>query len=116
MRIIISPAKKMNVDTDSFLYRDLPAFLPHTEEICRKLQSMSFEELKALEVQRPDCGAECPAATGNGFAQLLDPGGAGLRGHPVSVHGSQRVHGSGVRLYSGAPSHFVRVLWDSAPL
>ena len=48
MRIIISPAKKMNVDTDSFLYRDLPAFLPHTEEICRKLQSMSFEELKKL--------------------------------------------------------------------
>ena len=48
MRIIISPAKKMNVDTDSFLYRDLPAFLPQTEEICRKLQSMSFEELKKL--------------------------------------------------------------------
>ena len=38
----------MNVDTDSFLYRDLPEYLPNTEEICRKLQSMSFEELKKL--------------------------------------------------------------------
>ena len=37
MRIIISPAKKMNVDTDSFPYRDLPEFLTSTEELCRKM-------------------------------------------------------------------------------
>lgn len=48
MRIIISPAKKMNVDTDSFPYRDLPVFLTNTEELCRKLQCMSYEELKIL--------------------------------------------------------------------
>ena len=48
MRIIISPAKKMNVDTDSLPWRDLPAFLPKAEELCRKLQSMSYEELKKL--------------------------------------------------------------------
>ena len=48
MRIIISPAKKMKVDTDSFPYRDLPVFLPNTEEICVQLQSMSYEELKKL--------------------------------------------------------------------
>ena len=48
MRIIISPAKKMNVDIDSFPYRDLPEFLPNTEEICRRLQSMSYDELKKL--------------------------------------------------------------------
>lgn len=48
MRIIISPAKKMNADMDSLPYRDLPKFLPNTEEICRKLQSMSYEELKKL--------------------------------------------------------------------
>ena len=48
MRIIISPAKKMKVDTDSFPYRDLPEFLPNTEEICGQLQSMSYEELKKL--------------------------------------------------------------------
>ena len=48
MRIIISPAKKMKVDTDSLPYRDLPAFLSDTEEICGQLQSMSYEELKKL--------------------------------------------------------------------
>ena len=48
MRIIISPAKKMNVDTDSFPYRDLPEYLPNTEEICQKLQCMSYQELKKL--------------------------------------------------------------------
>ena len=48
MRIIISPAKKMKVDTDSFPCRDLPEFLPNTEEICRMLQGMSYKELKRL--------------------------------------------------------------------
>jgi len=48
MRIIISPAKKMNTDTDSLPVRDLPAFLPRTEEILRVLHSKSAEELQAL--------------------------------------------------------------------
>lgn len=48
MRIIISPAKKMNVDTDSMSWRDLPVFLPRTQQLCRILQAMSFEELKKL--------------------------------------------------------------------
>ena len=48
MRIIISPAKKMNVDTDSLPVRDFPAFLERTEEIYRELQSKSPEELQKL--------------------------------------------------------------------
>ena len=48
MRIIISPAKKMRVDTDSLAWRDLPAFLPQTEQLCARLRSMSYEELKKL--------------------------------------------------------------------
>lgn len=48
MRIIISPAKKMNVDTDSFPWRDLPAFLGNAEAIMHKLKSMSPEERKIL--------------------------------------------------------------------
>ncbi|MBE6971083.1 MAG: peroxide stress protein YaaA [Ruminococcaceae bacterium] len=48
MRIIISPAKKMNVDTDSLPWRDLPAFLPKTEEILRKLRALSAQELQKL--------------------------------------------------------------------
>lgn len=48
MRIIISPAKKMNVNTDGFPCRDLPAFLPKTEQLAKTLQSMGYEELKKL--------------------------------------------------------------------
>ena len=48
MRIIISPAKKMNVDTDSLPWLDLPAFLPKTEELCKILQEMFYDELKRL--------------------------------------------------------------------
>lgn len=48
MKLIISPAKKMKVDTESFPYRDLPMFLPNTEEICRRLQGMPYDELKTL--------------------------------------------------------------------
>ena len=48
MRIIISPAKKMNSDQDSLPWRDLPAFLPQTEELLRTLQALSYDELKKL--------------------------------------------------------------------
>ena len=48
MRIIISPAKKMNVDTDSLAWRDLPRFLSRTEELCNILQGMTDGELKQL--------------------------------------------------------------------
>ena len=48
MRIIISPAKKMKVDTDSFPCRDLPAFLSGTEQILSRLRGMSPAQLKAL--------------------------------------------------------------------
>ena len=48
MRIIISPAKKMKVDTDSFQWHDLPAFLDKTEQLFHLLREMSYEELKKL--------------------------------------------------------------------
>ena len=48
MKIIISPAKKMNVDRDSFPVRGLPRFLERTERLCHALQAMDAAELKAL--------------------------------------------------------------------
>ena len=48
MKIIISPAKKMNMDTDSLWHQDLPLFLEKTEQLKSQLQSMSYAELKAL--------------------------------------------------------------------
>ena len=48
MRIIISPAKKMNVDTDSLAWQDLPQFIDCAEYLRDSLQKLSFEERKAL--------------------------------------------------------------------
>ena len=48
MRIIISPAKKMNVDRDSFPVSALPRFLERTERLCHALQGMDAPALKAL--------------------------------------------------------------------
>ena len=48
MRIIISPAKKMNVDTESLPWRNLPVFLPKAEELWRELQEKSADELQKL--------------------------------------------------------------------
>lgn len=48
MKIIISPAKKMNVDTDSLPWQELPCFLDKTEILRARLSSMTAEELKKL--------------------------------------------------------------------
>ena len=48
MRIIISPAKKMNVDTDSLPWRDLPRFLDRSKELLSRLRAMDEKELQKL--------------------------------------------------------------------
>lgn len=48
MQIIISPAKKMRLDTDSFPISGLPAFLPDTERLLLALRAMTPEALQAL--------------------------------------------------------------------
>jgi hypothetical protein len=48
MRIIIAPAKKMVVDTDSFAVDSLPRFLAQAERLKAALQGMSPKELQAL--------------------------------------------------------------------
>ena len=48
MKIIISPAKKMNEDTDSLAWKSLPEFLDNAKEICAHLQGMDYEGLKKL--------------------------------------------------------------------
>ena len=48
MKIILSPAKKMNIDTDSLSCTDLPGYLEQTERILAWMQSRSYGELKEL--------------------------------------------------------------------
>ena len=48
MRIILSPAKKMNMDTDKLDYKDIPVFLEQTEYILSWLRDHSLSELQKL--------------------------------------------------------------------
>lgn len=48
MKIILSPAKKMNTDLDSLDYIGLPEHLPQAEEIMAWLKAKSYGELKKL--------------------------------------------------------------------
>ena len=48
MKIIISPAKKMRVDTDSMECFGQPIFLSRTEKLLERLQSMTPAELQKL--------------------------------------------------------------------
>lgn len=48
MKIIISPAKKMKRDTDTFTDLDIPVFLPETKRLADRIRAMSYEEVKTL--------------------------------------------------------------------
>lgn len=48
MKIIISPAKKMNIDTDTLAYRSMPVFLSEAKALLEWLRSLSYSEAKEL--------------------------------------------------------------------
>ncbi|MBS7220327.1 MAG: peroxide stress protein YaaA [Clostridiales bacterium] len=48
MKILISPAKKMNIDSDGFQGVSVPYFIEKAEFLRNILKSMSYEELKKL--------------------------------------------------------------------
>ena len=70
MRIIISPAKKMRVDTDSFDCRELPVFLDRTETLMNWIVLIVL----LLTVFTAGCSASGPAAgtetSSPGFHQI----------------------------------------------
>lgn len=48
MKIIISPAKKMNVDTDTFAVNGMPEFIEDAEILMHAIKKLTFAEAKAL--------------------------------------------------------------------
>lgn len=48
MKIIISPAKKMNICDDSIPWQDMPCFIESSKEILQTLRLKSYQELKQL--------------------------------------------------------------------
>ena len=48
MKIIISPAKKMNIDADTLAFSSMPSFLSETEELLAWMRRLTFAEAKAI--------------------------------------------------------------------
>lgn len=48
MKIIISPAKKMNIDTDTAAYRDLPVYIDQTRTLMAYMQTLDYARCKAI--------------------------------------------------------------------
>ena len=48
MKIIISPAKKMNIDTDTLACRSIPVFLDETKELLVWMRCLTFGQAKEL--------------------------------------------------------------------
>lgn len=48
MKIIISPARRMRIDTDSFPFYELPEYLNQTQQILKYLRSLSYEQIHQL--------------------------------------------------------------------
>ena len=48
MKIIISPAKKMNPEADGLAPTALPVFLDQAQQLCAQLKQMSYPQLKKL--------------------------------------------------------------------
>ncbi|QLG39540.1 peroxide stress protein YaaA [Paenibacillus sp. E222] len=48
MRIIISPAKKMKIDTDHMAIAQMPQFINESEQLLSLLQKLSYDELKTM--------------------------------------------------------------------
>lgn len=48
MRIIISPAKKMNENRDLFGTRNMPVFMEKTETLLKLMKGLSYEQLKKI--------------------------------------------------------------------
>lgn len=48
MKIMISPAKKMNIDTDTLEVRQLPRFLEEAKQLRAQIQELDYAQAKAL--------------------------------------------------------------------
>lgn len=65
MRIIISPAKKMNIDTDCLFYDCMPQFLAETKVLLHASKSMDYAALKLLWHCNDAIAADLPPKSGH---------------------------------------------------
>lgn len=89
MKIIISPAKKMNIREDELEWANLPCFLSRAEELKKYIQGLDLEQARKLW----QCNETIAWLNYRRFQDMdlerrLTPGPLILRGNPVSVHGA----------------------------
>lgn len=48
IKVIVSPAKTMNIDNDDFVHRQMPIFIEETQILLDYLKTLSYEELKKI--------------------------------------------------------------------
>ena len=109
MKIIISPAKKMNTDTDTFQICDLPEFMADTKTLMSKIRSLSLEDAKALW----KCNDKLAELNYKRFQDMdlervLTPAIMAYEGLQYRAEGIYR--GCSF-LCEGASSYFIRLLW-----
>ena len=120
MRIIISPAKKMNVVDDAFGWRELPMFADEAARLADAVRALSYEEAKALW-QCSDALAELNferfrTMDVRGDAAALTPAVLAYEGIQYQRHGTGRDDGRSAGLPAAAPPHPVGLLRRAAPL
>ncbi len=117
MRLIISPAKKMKEDTDSFPCDSLPRLLPRTQVLLDRLRELSDQELKALW----KCNDKIAALNIQRLAQMdlhrqLTPAVMAYEGIQYQYMAPRRVFPRGAGLCGRALENPVWVLWAAAAL
>ena len=93
MKIIISPAKKMNQDADSFDCHGLPQLLPQTQRLHQQLCSMSYTDLKRLWCCNDQIATLNYERLKDGFAPQSDTCRYVLRRDSVPLFGAQCAYG-----------------------
>ena len=116
MKIIISPAKKMKVDTDSFSWQELPVFLPRTVSLLGTLRGMSYSELKSLW----KCSDAIASLNAKRLAEMdlyhhLTPAILAYEGIQYQYMAPGVFFGSGIGIHSAASSYSLWILRDASP-
>lgn len=117
MRILLSPAKKMRVDTDSLAPLGLPVYLEQARELMHAVQSLSLAEAKALW----KCNDQLAELNYERFAHMdlerqLTPAVLAYEGLAYQYMAPGRHDGGYAFLFTGASADPLRLLWRAATL
>ena len=111
MKIIISPAKKMNIDTESGISPTAPVFVKKAEALHGILSKMSYDELKSLWMCSDSIAAPCAETLKKGFRPSpLTPAIFSYDGIQYKYMAPAVFFRQGAGIYRGTSCHTFRIL------